>query len=111
MKKINKPRVKHKMQTFTFEGEDHTLGVLLREKLLENKNVLFVAYKIEHPLTRTIKLCIQTNEDSDPHKELKVAAQSALDDILLFSKQLSHGDNSSQRSMPKNTAQKKSVPT
>jgi DNA-directed RNA polymerase subunit L len=50
------------MTTFTFKNEDHTLGNLLRDKLLENEKVDFAAYKAVHPLKREIQVHIETSE-------------------------------------------------
>jgi DNA-directed RNA polymerase subunit L len=51
------------MEVFTFENEDHTLGALLQQELLENRDVVFVGYIAEHPLEKVIKLKIQTKMD------------------------------------------------
>jgi DNA-directed RNA polymerase subunit L len=51
------------MEVFTFENEDHTLGVLLQQELLENRDVVFAGYIAEHPLEKVIKLKIQTKMD------------------------------------------------
>ena len=37
---------------FTFNKEDHTLGNLLRSRLLQTPHVTFSAYKVPHPLVR-----------------------------------------------------------
>ena len=50
--------------TLFFNGEDHTLGVLLREQLLKDKTVLFVAYKVPHPLTHCVQVHVQTLQGS-----------------------------------------------
>ncbi|KAK7204595.1 DNA-directed RNA polymerase [Myxozyma melibiosi] len=54
-----------------FEREDHTLGNLLRSSLLQDPRVLFVAYKIEHPLFANFVLRLQTEEDSPPLEVLR----------------------------------------
>jgi len=48
--------------TYTYPGQDHTLGVLLSKQLLENSDVTFAAYKVPHPLTRSMNLRIHTEE-------------------------------------------------
>jgi DNA-directed RNA polymerase II subunit RPB11 len=35
---------------FTFNKEDHTLGNLLRAKLLENSHVQYAAYKVSYTI-------------------------------------------------------------
>ena len=37
---------------FTFNKEDHTLGNLLRSRLLQSPHVRFAGYKVPHPLVR-----------------------------------------------------------
>ena len=37
---------------FTFNKEDHTLGNLLRSRLLQSPHVTFAGYKVPHPLVR-----------------------------------------------------------
>ena len=56
-----------------FEREDHTLGNLLRQELLNDQQVLFVAYKIEHPLFANFVMRLQTEEGYKPRLALKNA--------------------------------------
>lgn len=56
--------------------EDHTLGNLLRSKLLEDKKVRHAGYQIVHPLTGGIKLLIQTEGSAKPRDALKKALAS-----------------------------------
>ena len=44
---------------FEIKHEDHTLGNLLSEQLLQSPNVRFDGYRIEHPLKDIIKIRIQ----------------------------------------------------
>lgn len=37
---------------FKFNKEDHTLGNMLRARLLQSPHVLFSGYKVPHPLFR-----------------------------------------------------------
>lgn len=37
---------------FTFNKEDHTLGNMLRSRLLQSPHVAFAGYKVPHPLVR-----------------------------------------------------------
>lgn len=46
--------------TYTFEGEDHTLGNLLRYSLIKNPEVEFCGYSITHPSENTVNLRLQT---------------------------------------------------
>ncbi|ODV86987.1 hypothetical protein CANARDRAFT_195928 [[Candida] arabinofermentans NRRL YB-2248] len=56
-----------------FEREDHTLGNLLRQELIEDPQVLFAAYKIEHPLFANFIMRLQTEEGYKPRLALKNA--------------------------------------
>ncbi|KAM3164637.1 DNA-directed RNA polymerase II subunit RPB11 [Lachancea thermotolerans] len=62
----------------TFEKEDHTLANLIRGELLEDKGVLFAAYKVEHPLFAQFKMRIQTVEGYDPKDALKNACNGII---------------------------------
>lgn len=46
--------------TYTFDGEDHTLGNLLRFALIKNPDVEFCGYSITHPSEHTINMRLQT---------------------------------------------------
>eukprot|EP01103_Thecamoeba_quadrilineata_P008595 TRINITY_DN1832_c0_g1_i2.p1 TRINITY_DN1832_c0_g1~~TRINITY_DN1832_c0_g1_i2.p1 ORF type:complete len:107 (+),score=17.78 TRINITY_DN1832_c0_g1_i2:90-410(+) len=46
--------------TFTFKGEDHTLGNSLRYVLTKNPDVDFAGYSIPHPSENKFNLRIQT---------------------------------------------------
>ena len=46
--------------TYTFDGEDHTLGNLLRFALIKNPDVEFCGYSITHPSEHTVNLRLQT---------------------------------------------------
>jgi DNA-directed RNA polymerase subunit L len=50
--------------------EDHTLGNLLRSKLLKDKKVKHAGYQIVHPLTGGIKLVVQTEGSLKPRDAL-----------------------------------------
>eukprot|EP01080_Neovahlkampfia_damariscottae_P002649 gene2649-3846_t len=52
--------------TFVISKEDHTLGNLIRMKLLDDKSVLFAGYRVPHPLTYSIEIKIQTKDHSTP---------------------------------------------
>ncbi|CCE64864.1 hypothetical protein TPHA_0J00410 [Tetrapisispora phaffii CBS 4417] len=65
----------------TFEKEDHTLGNLIRNELLNDEKVLFAAYKVEHPLFARFKLRIQTEENYDPKDALKMACNNIINKL------------------------------
>jgi DNA-directed RNA polymerase I and III subunit RPAC2 len=50
----------HTCATYTFDGEDHTLGNLLRYALIKNPEVEFCGYSITHPSEHTINMRLQT---------------------------------------------------
>ncbi|OBA16178.1 uncharacterized protein OGAPODRAFT_98881 [Ogataea polymorpha] len=56
-----------------FEREDHTLGNLLKQELANDPQVLFVAYKVEHPLFANFVMRLQTEEGYKPRVALKNA--------------------------------------
>ncbi|KAG7812029.1 hypothetical protein KL921_002295 [Ogataea angusta] len=56
-----------------FEREDHTLGNLLKQELANDPQVLFVAYKVEHPLFANFVMRLQTEEGYKPRIALKNA--------------------------------------
>jgi DNA-directed RNA polymerase subunit L len=45
---------------FSIEGERHTIPNLLREKLSQNSDVEFVAYRLEHPLDQKAMFVLKT---------------------------------------------------
>jgi len=62
---------------FTFNREDHTLGNLLRAKLVKSDHVLFAAYQVPHPLFAVFKLRVQTDGEISP-REAVIKACSEL---------------------------------
>eukprot|EP00160_Parvularia_atlantis_P019927 Unigene8027_Nuclearia_a/m.24643 Unigene8027_Nuclearia_a/g.24643 ORF Unigene8027_Nuclearia_a/g.24643 Unigene8027_Nuclearia_a/m.24643 type:complete len:118 (-) Unigene8027_Nuclearia_a:80-433(-) len=67
--------------TFIFEAEDHTLGNLLRMRLLENPQVLFAGYKMPHPLEHRFILNVQTRPTTTPEQVLVEAIVSLRSDL------------------------------
>mmetsp|Transcript_76530 Transcript_76530/g.247664 ORF Transcript_76530/g.247664 Transcript_76530/m.247664 type:complete len:234 (+) Transcript_76530:122-823(+) len=59
--------------TYVIWIEDHTLGNLLRMELLRNETVLFVGYKVPHPLNHMIELRVQTLPKSSPEAVIRHA--------------------------------------
>eukprot|EP00667_Euglena_gracilis_P023203 EG_transcript_26129 len=72
---------------FRIEKEDHTLGNLLRSKLMENDNVLFVGYKVPHPLTHAIELKVHCTGETTPLQALHQALDSLFGDLDLIERQ------------------------
>ncbi|CAG8484027.1 10172_t:CDS:2 [Diversispora eburnea] len=64
--------------TFDILREDHTMGNLIRSKLLEESQVTFAGYKVPHPLEHNVVLKVQTTLDTKP--EMMVA--KALNDLI-----------------------------
>lgn len=67
-----------------FKNEDHTLGNILRNKLLENKNVLFAAYRMPQPAYKSIELKVQTNGLITTKEVIVNSIDNLLNDIDLF---------------------------
>lgn len=60
---------------FTFNKEDHTLGNMLRERLLRNPHVHFSGYKVPHPLFRWVCLCFPRHFSRADFRSLNFLAQ------------------------------------
>ena len=73
---------------FTFDKEDHTLGNLLRATLAQNPHVLFVAYKVPHPLVPKFELRIQTDGTITPKQALLSACKGFVTDIQSLSQKI-----------------------
>lgn len=56
-----------------FEREDHTLGNMLRQELINDPKVIFAAYKVQHPLFANFLMRIQTEDGYKPRTALKNA--------------------------------------
>jgi len=69
---------------FTFNKEDHTLGNLLRGKLLAHNHVIFSAYKVPHPLFAKFELRVQTDGEISPKEALLATCR----DLVVELKQL-----------------------
>eukprot|EP00826_Nyctotherus_ovalis_P003299 TRINITY_DN10670_c0_g1_i13.p1 TRINITY_DN10670_c0_g1~~TRINITY_DN10670_c0_g1_i13.p1 ORF type:complete len:111 (-),score=32.92 TRINITY_DN10670_c0_g1_i13:110-442(-) len=52
----------NKRGTFTFTGEDHTLGNLLRSTIIKNKKTEFCAYSVPHPSENIMNVRVQAND-------------------------------------------------
>lgn len=63
-------------------GEDHTLGNLITSYLLEDKNVIFSGYRIEHPTIDRIILKIHSKElDTEITRLISNASDRIRDDL------------------------------
>ncbi|KAF2169053.1 hypothetical protein M409DRAFT_65352 [Zasmidium cellare ATCC 36951] len=66
---------------FTFNKEDHTLGNLLRAKLVKSQHVLFAGYQVPHPLFATFKLRVQTDGEVTPKEAVVAACKDLLGEL------------------------------
>ncbi len=51
--------------TFSFVDEDHSLGNLLRNQIVKNKQVEFCAYSVPHPSEPLMNVRIQVAESAE----------------------------------------------
>ena len=70
--------------TFVIRKEDHTLGNLLKNALLENPQVLFAGYKAPHPLDMEIHLRVQTTGETDPITVVQEVFERLRDSVSLL---------------------------
>lgn len=54
--------------TFILSKEDHTIGNLVRSRLVEDKNVRFAGYRVPHPLINECHVRIETIDKSNPRQ-------------------------------------------
>lgn len=67
---------------FVIEREDHTLGNMLRMRMLDDDDVLFSGYRVPHPLEPAIQLKVQTRPDkSDPTAAVSKAIRTLMEEI------------------------------
>ena len=88
---------------FTFNKEDHTLGNLLRSRLLQSPHVEFSGYKVPHPLFRYVydisttdmiltsnskfELRVGTDGTLTPRQALVEACKSLVSDLSTLSRE------------------------
>lgn len=72
---------------FRIKGERHTLPNLLKTKLLEDKEVEFVAYKLNHPLDQDSIFVLKTTGKA-PKKVLLNALKDIDSDLDEFIKEI-----------------------
>ena len=77
---------KHSVE-FLLEGERHTFPNMLKQKLLEDKNVEFVSYILDHPLDKSARFVLKTKGVS-PKKVLEDAAKQVDSDLAEFEKNI-----------------------
>jgi len=73
--------------TFVIKKEDHTLGNLLRDRLLLMPSVLFSAYKTPHPLFAEFELRVQTDGSITPKNALMKACGETVRDLDQLSRE------------------------
>mmetsp|Transcript_84947 Transcript_84947/g.177529 ORF Transcript_84947/g.177529 Transcript_84947/m.177529 type:complete len:140 (-) Transcript_84947:29-448(-) len=71
--------------------EDHTLGNTLRMELLRNEGVLFVGYKVPHPLDNMIELRIQTQPTTSPEEVVRHAVKNLKTEFKSMLEQFDQG--------------------
>lgn len=75
---------------FTIQREDHTLGNLLTQELLEERRVLFAGYRIHHPLNDFIYVRVNVSDTIEKPKCLvEVTIEKLQGDIEKLSRDFS----------------------
>ncbi|GLI80632.1 DNA-directed RNA polymerase II core subunit [Penicillium ochrochloron] len=72
---------------FTFHKEDHTLGNMIRTRLLRTAHVTFAAYRVPHPLTPNFVLRCQTDGEITPRQAVINACQALIKDLGILSRE------------------------
>ncbi|KAI9370496.1 DNA-directed RNA polymerase [Aspergillus egyptiacus] len=72
---------------FTFNKEDHTLGNLIRSRLMQSSHVLFAAYKVPHPLVPNFILRVQTDGTITPKEAVITACHELVRDLGILSRE------------------------
>jgi len=72
---------------FIFNKEDHTLGNLLRARLLQSPHVSFAGYRIPHPLFSKFELRVQTDGEVTPRTALVQACRDLVNDLGTLSRE------------------------
>lgn len=73
---------------FLMEGERHSFPNLLKQKLLESKDVEFASYLLEHPMDENAKFAVKTNGKA-PKTVIEAALKEIESDLSDFQKQVS----------------------
>lgn len=69
---------------FTAHDERHGICNVLRHNLMNNDNIEYAVYNIDHPLTGEPNMTIKTKRGKRPRTELKKAANDLKKDIEEF---------------------------
>lgn len=72
---------------FTFNKEDHTLGNMIRSRLLQSSHVLFAGYKVPHPLVPKFELRVQTDGEITPKEAVITACHDLVKDLGILSRE------------------------
>jgi len=72
---------------FVFNKEDHTLGNLLRSRLLQSAHVTFAGYRVPHPLFSKFELRVQTDGEITPRVALVQACRDLVNDLGTLSRE------------------------
>jgi len=73
--------------TFRLNREDHTLGNLIRERLLRDPDVIFAGYQVPHPLEHHVLIKVQAKredggvEHATPHTCFVKAVRDLIADL------------------------------
>lgn len=62
-------------------GESHTLGNMVAEKIQNDPRCLFSAYKVDHPLVESLSLKISADKNTPVLALVKENIKALLDDI------------------------------
>ncbi|GAB7359459.1 hypothetical protein MBLNU230_g6107t1 [Neophaeotheca triangularis] len=73
---------------FEFNKEDHTLGNLIRAKLVKSDHVTFAAYQVPHPLFAMFKLRVATDGEISPKDAVVKACQDLVKELQLLDQEL-----------------------
>ena len=66
---------------FTLNKEDHTLGNVIRDKLLRSNTTQFAAYQVPHPLFPKVVIRVQTDGSIQPREAVATACRDLIGDL------------------------------
>jgi len=66
---------------YTLNKEDHTLGNMLRQELLNDPKVVFAGFKQPHPLDNYVIIRLQTRQNYTPNEAMNSAINSLLNKL------------------------------
>ncbi len=70
--------------TFKLFKEDHTIGNLVRSRLLENRKVRFAGYRNPHPLEMEVHIRVETTDGYTPMQAFLAALSSIEQETVDF---------------------------